>query len=79
MDLLTTKAMLARLFGNIPEKDRPTESTVRKCRCTGQGLFAGLPFVKISGRVYYRRADVDAWAASFPAYRTTSELPPRAA
>lgn len=74
MQLLTTRAMLAVVFRDTPEDQRPKEQTVRKARCTGHGLFANLRYVKVGRRCYYRSDDVAAWLAALPSYRTTSEM-----
>ena len=74
IELMDTATLLRSVFRDIPESQRPSEQTVRKSRVTGRGMFADLPFIKISGRVFYRRTDVEKWASAFPAYKSTSEL-----
>jgi excisionase family DNA binding protein len=62
--LLLTDREVARLTGRA-------RSTLQKDRVSGTGI----PFVKLGLHlVRYRRADVEAYLAALPSYRSTSEV-----
>jgi hypothetical protein len=50
-------------------------AALRKGRC--EGLLGGRtpmpPYVRVGGRVYYRRSDLDHWLAGLPAYSNLAE------
>jgi len=56
----------------VSERTGIAVATLAKRRVTG---FDCPPFVRIGGRVYYDRAELEAWIAGLPRLRSTSENP----
>jgi predicted DNA-binding transcriptional regulator AlpA len=62
VDTLLSDRDVAKIIGRA-------RSTLQKDRVIGRGI----PFVRIGALVRYRRSDVEAYIASLPTQRSTSE------
>jgi hypothetical protein len=54
----------------VSQQINRAKRTLQKDRVYGRGI----PFVKVFRKVFYRESDVDAYLASLPSYRSTSEI-----